>query len=95
MNAFANSLLHLLLSWMRALFSDVLSFAQGGDSGLIAWIGKHWIVLTLTLMAAGILTDGDIELKSTDGTASIGLKRLPVLPYDGSYDDIVKKILNK
>ena len=62
MNAFANSLLHLLLSWMRALFSDVLSFAQGGDSGLIAWIGKHWIVLALTLMAAGILTDGIIYL---------------------------------
>lgn len=43
----------------------------------------------------GILADGDIELKSTDGTATIGLKRLPVLPYDGSYDDILKKILNK
>lgn len=41
----------------------------------------------------GILTEGDIELKSTDGTATIGLKRLPVLPYDGSYDDILKKIL--
>ena len=62
MNAFANSLLHLLLSWMRALFSDVLSFAQGGDGGLIAWISKHWLLLAVILLAAGILTDGMIYL---------------------------------
>lgn len=41
----------------------------------------------------GILTEGDIELTTTDGSASLLLKRLPVLPYDGSYEDILKKIL--
>ena len=41
MNNFANSLLHLLLSWMRALFGGVLSLLQGDDRGLLAWLSRH------------------------------------------------------
>ena len=38
----------------------------------------------------GILSDGDIMLKTPDGKASVTLTRLPDMPYNGSYDDILK-----
>lgn len=60
MNNFANSLLHVMLSWMRALFSDLLHVFQGGDTGLIAWLSRHWIFLAILLIAAGIAIDGFI-----------------------------------
>lgn len=57
MNNFANSLLHLLLSWMRMLFSDFLSFFQEGSNGLISWISKRWTLLAVILIAAGLTVD--------------------------------------
>lgn len=62
MNEFANSLLHLLLSWMRALFGDFLTFFQDGSSGFLAWISKHWILLAVLLVAAGIILDAIIYM---------------------------------
>ena len=41
----------------------------------------------------GIITDGDIELSTPNGEASMTLKRLPAKAYDGSYDEILKDIL--
>lgn len=57
MNNFANSLLHLLLSWMRALFGGVLSLLQGDDRGLLAWLSRHWLPLTAVLLLAGLVLD--------------------------------------
>ncbi|MBQ9298916.1 MAG: hypothetical protein IJ214_00230 [Clostridia bacterium] len=62
MNNFANSLLHILLSWMRTLFSGLLSFAQDGSSGFIAWLSGHWISLTVILLTLGIVLDTIIYL---------------------------------
>ena len=57
MNNIANSLLHLLLSWMRTLFGDVLSLTQNGGAGMIAWLSKRWIPLAVILVLAGIILD--------------------------------------
>ena len=62
MNNFANSLLHILLSWMRTLFSSLLSFAQDSSSGFISWLSGHWISLTIILITLGIVLDAFIYL---------------------------------
>ena len=62
MNNIANSLLHLLLSWMRTLFGDVLSLTQNGGAGMIAWLSKRWIPLAVILVLAGIILDAFVYL---------------------------------
>ena len=62
MNTFANSLLSLLLSWMRSFFSGLLAFLNGGDGGFFAWLGKHWVVLAVFLIAFGVAIDALIYL---------------------------------
>ncbi|MBQ9198402.1 MAG: hypothetical protein IJ157_14375 [Clostridia bacterium] len=57
MNNFANSLLHLLLSWMRALFGSLLSFAQDGSGGIFAWLTGHWLPVAAVLLVLGITLD--------------------------------------
>ena len=41
----------------------------------------------------GIITNGNIVLSTPNGEASMTLKRLSEKTYDGSYDEILKKIL--
>ena len=62
MNNFANSLLHILLSWMRTLFSGLLSFAQDTSTGLFAWLGSHWFSLAVILITLGIVLDAVIYM---------------------------------
>lgn len=57
MNNFANSLLNLLLSWMRSLFGSLLSLIQGNDAGLLQWLSKHWIALGCILVVGGLTLD--------------------------------------
>ena len=58
MSNFANSLLNLLLGWLRTVFSGLLSMLQGGGTGFFTWMGRHWMGLALVLVAAGLIIDG-------------------------------------
>ena len=62
MNNFANSLLHLLLRWMRTLFGSLLNLLQGDDSGMLAWVSRHWIPLAALLLIAGLVLDAVIYM---------------------------------
>lgn len=62
MNAFANSLFHVLLSWMRALFGDLLSIFQSGDGGVISWVSRHWLFLAALLLCLGLAADAVVYL---------------------------------
>ena len=62
MNNFANSLLHILLSWMRALFSGLLNFFQDTSTGFIVWLSGHWIALAVVLITVGVLMDAFIYM---------------------------------
>lgn len=57
MNNFSNSLLHLLLSWMRTLFGSLLNMLHGDDSGVLAWVSRHWIPLAVILLIIGLVLD--------------------------------------
>lgn len=93
MNNFANSLLHLLLSWMRMLFSDFLSFFQEGSSGLISWISKRWTLLALILIAAGLTVDLLIYLLRWR-PQKVWQTKLRRLFHRSRYDDFDEKQFN-
>ena len=57
MNAFANSMMSILLSWIRSLFSGLLSMLQDGSGNIFSWIGGHWIPLSVFLIIFGLLAD--------------------------------------
>lgn len=61
MNGFANSLLTLLLGWMRVLFSALLTLPQRG-SAFLAWLGRHWIPLVLIIVLAALFVDALIYI---------------------------------
>jgi len=62
MNSIANSLLALLLSWMRSLFGSILSLMRGENAGFLSWIGSHWLPLACILMLAGITADAVVYI---------------------------------
>lgn len=62
MNNLSNSLLHALLGWMRSLFSGVLSLLQGDKAGVLPWLSRHWLALTVILLLAGLTLDAVIYI---------------------------------
>lgn len=62
MNNLSNSLLHVLLGWMRSLFSGVLSMFQGNDAGLLPWLSRHWLSLAVILLLAGLTLDAVVYI---------------------------------
>ncbi len=57
MNNFANSILELLLSWIRGIFNDIWSMFSGDGGSFFAWLGRHWLSLLCVLLLAGITID--------------------------------------
>ena len=58
MNAFANTLFSLLLSWVKGLAQSVWSMVSGGGAGsFFVWLGDHWLALVLVLCVAGVVID--------------------------------------
>lgn len=62
MNRLADSLLTLLLSWMRTLFSDILSLFNGSGAGILTWLQSRWLSLTIVLLLAGLTIDAVIYI---------------------------------
>lgn len=58
MNAFADSLFSTLLGWVRGLMQSLWSFfSSGGSGGFFAWIGDHYLAVTVFLCLFGLAAD--------------------------------------
>ncbi len=58
MNAFADMLFSSLLGWVRGLMQSLWGFfSSGGSGGFFAWIGDHFLVVTVILCLAGAAAD--------------------------------------
>lgn len=63
MGSFANSAFSMLLGWIRAAVDWLWRFTGGaGEGGLIPWIGRHWLALTIVLCAVCMLVDALVHL---------------------------------
>lgn len=58
MGAFADSLFTLLLGWVRGVVNAIMTVvSSGGESGLLTFLGRHWLVIVLTIVAVGLVGD--------------------------------------
>lgn len=58
MNGFAHTILSLMLSWIRALISNLWSLLNSEDGGrLYQFLAKNWLHIVLALCLAGVLVD--------------------------------------
>ena len=57
MSSFSDSVLELLLSWVRGIFNDVWNIFSGDSGSFFAWIGRHWLSLVCILLIGGITID--------------------------------------
>ncbi len=57
MSNFSDSILELLLSWVRGVFSDVFSIFSGDSVSIFAWLGRHWLSLVCILLIGGVTID--------------------------------------
>lgn len=63
MGGFTSGVFTVLLGWIRtaAVFLwEAVSSPEGG--GWLAWLGEHWLTLTLIICGAGIVTDAVVNL---------------------------------
>lgn len=58
MNTFSNSLFTFLFGWARSLIEGLWNAAaEGRLSGLLSWLGDHWLGLVILLCLAGTAVD--------------------------------------
>lgn len=63
MNGFANSLLSILLSWIRALVSNIWTIINSEDGGTVyRFLAGNWMMLLLILLAGGFVIDRIVYL---------------------------------
>lgn len=63
MNGFANSMLSLLLSWLKALIRDAWQLLSGEEGGaLLSWLAAHWKGLVLMICLCGLVIDRVVYL---------------------------------
>ncbi|MBR6524505.1 MAG: hypothetical protein IKT57_00880 [Clostridia bacterium] len=58
MNAFANTLFSLLLSWVKGLLQSVYGmFSSGNVGSFFVWLGDHWLGTVAFICVAGAAAD--------------------------------------
>ena len=58
MGTFADSLFTLLLGWVRGVVNAMMTVvSSGGESGLLTFLGRHWLVIVLVIVAVGLVGD--------------------------------------
>jgi len=62
MNDLSNSLLSLLLGWLRGIFSSLLKIVQGSGVSFLSWMSRRWFILAGVLVIAGLTVDALIYL---------------------------------
>jgi len=62
MNSFIDSLLEVLLAWVKGVLNDLWTLLSGGSGSFFAWLGRHWLSLLCVLLVGGIAVDFIIYL---------------------------------
>ena len=63
MNGLSNSVLTVLLSWVKGIFSWGWSFLTNGGAGsFLTWLGSNWLWLTILLCLVGTVCDVAVYL---------------------------------
>ena len=57
MSSLIDSILELLLSWVRGILNDVWNMFSGDSGSFFAWLGRHWLSLVCILLISGITID--------------------------------------
>ncbi len=58
MNTFARTLITFLFGWLRRLLQNLLAFfSEGTGSGLLTWLGEHWLHILILLIVLGVAGD--------------------------------------
>ncbi len=58
MNTFARTLITFLFGWLRRLLQNLLAFfSEGTGSGLLTWMGEHWLHILILLIVLGVAGD--------------------------------------
>ena len=58
MGTLANTLFQVMLGWIRSLSAEIWNTVSSPEgSTFFAWVGKHWIVLTVILCLLGLAAD--------------------------------------
>lgn len=58
MNAFADSLLSMLLGWVKGAAKGIFDFFTSDSSGnFYTWLGDHWLILAAVLCLGGVIAD--------------------------------------
>lgn len=62
MESFANSVLSILLGWVRGVANWVWRWAASDQGGFTSWLGRHWLGLTIALCVLGTAADVVVTL---------------------------------
>lgn len=62
MGTLADSLFTALMSWVRALVSGIWALFSSEHTTVLEFLGKHWLVIALVIIAAGLVIDWIIWL---------------------------------
>lgn len=62
MGTLADSLFTVLMSWVRALVNALWALFSADQTTALAFLGKHWLVIALVIIAAGLVLDWIIWL---------------------------------
>ena len=62
MNSLIDSILELLLSWVKGVLNDIWTLLSGGSGSFFAWLGRHWLSMLCILLIGGITLDFIIYL---------------------------------
>jgi len=57
MGAFADSLFSVLMSWVRALVNSLWALLSSDRTTILEFLGRHWLMIVVILIAAGLLID--------------------------------------
>ena len=57
MNTVADSLFSALMSWVRALVSDIWAIFSSDHTTILEFLGKNWLLIALALIAFGLAAD--------------------------------------
>ena len=57
MGGIADSLFTLLMGWVRALVSGIWALFSTDQTTILEFLGKHWLLIAVVLIAAGLVID--------------------------------------
>lgn len=76
MNAFADSLLSMLLGWVKGAAKGIFDFFTSDGSGnFYTWLGDHWLILAAVLCVGGVIADYTVWILRYKPFARTGFRK--------------------